>query len=167
MKTPMPCAIVVGAAPVVVFTGPQKLAIDMDEMGVAGALAAAAVRVAKCVTIAGEVPANAEIVSEGLIDPELLEPEGPFGESHGHVALEDFNMSMQVTAITHKKKPVWVSILSEVTPSESSVMKKVAYEPMFLEHLRNTLGVRGIRRVTMHEPLTNLRKVIFLPFAHG
>ena len=44
---------------------------------------------------------------EGLIDPELLEPEGPFGESHGHVALEGYNMSMQVTAITHKKKPVW------------------------------------------------------------
>ena len=41
--------------------------------------------------------------SKGLIDPELLEPEGPFGESHGHVALEDYNMSMQVTAITRKR----------------------------------------------------------------
>ena len=39
LKTPMPVAIVVGCAPVVTFTGPQKLAIDMDEMGVAGALA--------------------------------------------------------------------------------------------------------------------------------
>ena len=53
---------------------------------------------------------------EGLIDPDLLEPEGPFGESHGHIALEDFNMSMQVTAITRKRKPVFVSIISEVTP---------------------------------------------------
>ena len=108
MKTPMPCAIVVGAAPVVVFTGPQKLALDFDEMGVAGALAGAPIRVAKCVTIDCEVPADAEIVIEGLIDPELLEPEGPFGESHGHVALEDFNMSMQVTAITHRRTPVFV-----------------------------------------------------------
>src|SRR5215831_16955369 len=87
MKTPMPCAIVIGAAPVVVFTGPQKLAIDMDEIGVAGALAGAPIRVAKCVTIDCEVPADSEIVIEGLIDPELLEPEGPFGESHGYVAL--------------------------------------------------------------------------------
>jgi 4-hydroxy-3-polyprenylbenzoate decarboxylase len=167
MKTPMPCAIVIGAAPVVVFTGPQKLAIDMDEMGVAGALAGAPIRVAKCVTIDCEVPADSEIVIEGLIDPELLEPEGPFGESHGHVALEDFNMSMQVTAITHKKSPVFVSIISQVTPSESSVIKRVAYEPMFLSHLRDQLSIKGIRRVCLHEPLSNVRPVIFLQFAPG
>ena len=81
-----------------------------------------------------------------MIDSELLEPEGPFGESHGHVALEDFNMSMKVTAITHKRTPVFVSIVSQVTPSESSVIKKVAFEPMFLSHLRDQLGVRGIKR---------------------
>jgi len=96
-----------------------------------------------------------------------LEPEGPFGESHGHVALEDYNMSMQVTAITMKKKPVFVSIISQVTPSESSVTKKVAYEPLFLAHLRDHLGVKGIQRVVMHEALTNVRPVIFLNFAPG
>jgi 4-hydroxy-3-polyprenylbenzoate decarboxylase len=167
LKTPMPCAIVVGAAPVVVFTGPQKLALDMDEMAVAGALGGAPVRVARCVTIDCEVPADAEIVIEGLIDPELLEPEGPFGESHGHVALEDFNMSMQVTAITHRRAPVFCSIISQVTPSESSVIKRVAYEPMFLAHLRDQLSIKGIRRVVLHEPLSNIRPVIFLQFAPG
>jgi len=166
-KTPMPCAIVIGAAPVVVFTGPQKLALDFDEMAVAGALAGAPIRTVKCVTIDCEVPADAEIVIEGLIDPELLEPEGPFGESHGHVALEDFNMSMQVTAITHKRAPVFVSIISQVTPSESSVIKRVAYEPVFLSHLRDQLSIKGIKRVVLHEPLTNIRPVIFLQFAPG
>ena len=154
MKKPMPCAIVIGCAPVVVFTGPQKLAIDQDEMGVAGALAGEPIRTVKCVTIDLDVPADSEIVIEGLIDPELLEPEGPFGESHGYVALEDYNMSMQVTAITHKKKPVFVSIISQVTPSESSVIKKVAYEPMFLSHLRDQLAIKGIRSVSLHEPLS-------------
>jgi 4-hydroxy-3-polyprenylbenzoate decarboxylase len=166
-KEPMPVAIVIGAAPVVAFTGPQKLALDFDEMGVAGALAGAPVETVKGVTVDLWLPAHAEIVIEGLIDPELLEPEGPFGESHGHVALEDFNMSMQVTAITHKRDPVFVSIISQVTPSESSVIKKVAFEPMFFSHLRNHLGIKGISRVVMHEPLSNLRKVIFLEFAHG
>src|SRR5476649_2636279 len=166
-KEPMPCAIVIGCAPVVLFTGPQKLSIDQDEMAVAGGLAGSAVRIARAVSVDLNVPADAEIVIEGLIDSELLEPEGPFGESHGHVALEDFNMSMRVTAITRKRKPVFVSIISQVTPSESSVLKKVAYEPMFLEHLRHALGVRGIKRVVMHEPLTNLRKVIFLQFERG
>ncbi len=167
LKTPMPCAIVVGAAPAVVFTGPQKLAIDMDEMGVAGALAGAPIRTAKCVTVDLEVPADSEIVIEGLIDPELLEPEGPFGESHGYIALEDYNMSMQVTAITHRKKAMFVSIISQVTPSESSVIKKVAYEPMFFSHLRDQLSIKGIRGVSLHEPLSNVRPVIFLKFAHG
>jgi 4-hydroxy-3-polyprenylbenzoate decarboxylase len=167
LKKPMPIAIVVGCAPVVVFTGPQKLPIDCDEMGVAGGLAGAPIRVVKAATIDLEVPADAEFVFEGLIDPELLEPEGPFGESHGLVALEGYNMSMQLTAITHKKKPVWVSILSEVTPSESSVMKRVAYEPRYLAHLRDTLAIKGVRRVAMHEPLSNLRKVLFVQFAPG
>jgi 4-hydroxy-3-polyprenylbenzoate decarboxylase len=166
-KEPMPCAIVLGAAPVVTFTGPQKLALDFDEMGVAGGLAGLPIETVKCVTIDLVIPAHAEIVIEGLIDPDLLEPEGPFGESHGHVALEDFNMSMQVTAITHKRKPVFVSIVSQVTPSESSVIKKVAFEPVFYSHLRNDLGIKGIRKVVMHEPLSNLRKIIFLQFAEG
>ena len=164
---PMPIAIVVGCAPVVMFTGPQKLPIDCDEMAVAGALAGAPIRTVKGVTVDLDVPADAEFVVEGLIDPELLEPEGPFGESHGHVALEDYNMSMQVTAITHKRKPVWVSILSEVTPSESSVMKRVAYEPRYLSHLRDTLAIKGVRRVVMHEALSNLRKIVFVQCATG
>jgi UbiD family decarboxylase len=167
LKTPMPIAIVNGCAPVVTYTGPQKLAIDMDEMGVAGALAGTPIRTVKCLTVDLEVPADSEIVIEGLIDPELLEPEGPFGESHGYIALEDFNMSMQVTAITHKTQPVFVSIISQVTPSESSVIKKVAYEPMFLAHLRDRLGIKGIRAVSLHEPLSNVRPVIFLQFAQG
>ena len=166
-KQPMPCAIVIGCAPVVLFTGPQKLPIDQDEMAVAGGLAGSSIRIVKAQTVDLHVPADAEIVIEGLIDSEWLEPEGPFGESHGHVALEDFNMSMRVTAITSKRAPVFVSIISQVTPSESSVIKKVAFEPMFLAHLRDQLGVRGIKGLTMHEPFTNLRKVIFLQFARG
>jgi 3-polyprenyl-4-hydroxybenzoate decarboxylase len=76
-------------------------------------------------------------------------------------------MPMQVTAITRKRNAVFASIISQVTPSESSVIKKVAYEPLFLNHLRNTLSIKGIRAVVMHERLTNLRPVIFLQFAAG
>jgi UbiD family decarboxylase len=164
-KKKMPIAVVVGAAPIVMFTGPQKLAVDLDEMAVAGGAAGEAIRMARCRTVDLEVPADAEIVVEGLIDPDVLEPEAPFGESNGYVALEAFNMPMEITAITHKKKPVFTQIISQVTPSESSAIKKVAYEPLFLAHLKTALGVKGIRRVVMHERLTNLRPVIFLQFA--
>ncbi|OAN81249.1 carboxylase [Jannaschia sp. EhC01] len=160
----MPVAIVIGCAPGVLFTGPQKLPIDQDEMAVAGGLIGAPIRTVRCKTVDLEVPADAEYVIEGEIATDYLEPEGPFGESHGHVALEDFNMSMQVTAITMRKSAVFVSIVSQVTPSESSTLKKVAYEPLYFEHLKKALNIKGIKRVVMHEPLTNIRKVIFLQF---
>ena len=165
-KEPMPCAIVIGCAPVVIYTGPQKFSANVDEMTIAGGAAGAPIRTAKCVTLDLEIPADSEIVIEGLIDTDLLEPEGPFGESNGYVALEDYNMIMQVTAITHRRSPVFASILSQVTPSESSVIKKVAYEPAFLAHLRDHLSIKGIRRVVMHEPLSNVRPIIFLQFAN-
>jgi UbiD family decarboxylase len=163
----MPCAIVLGCPPAVAYLGPQKLPLDMDEMGVAGGIIGAPVRMTKAHSVDLMVPADAELVIEGLIDTEYLEPEAPFGESHGHIALEDFNMIMDITAITHRKAAVMPSIISQVTPSESSVIKRVAYEPMFLSHLRDTLGIRGVVGVSLHEPLTNLRKVIFLKMEKG
>src|SRR5262249_56660924 len=99
-KEPMPIAIVIGTAPVVMFTGPQKLAIDLDEMGVAGALAGEPVRMVKCKTVDLDVPADAEIVIEGLIDTAVLEPEAPFRESNGNVAREAYDMPLRVTGIT-------------------------------------------------------------------
>ncbi len=162
----MPCAIVIGAAPVVMYTGPEKLAIDQDELSVAGALAGSAIKTARGVTVSLDVPADAEIVIEGFIDTDLLEPEGPFGESNGYVALEDFNMSMEVTAITHRRSPVFASMISQVSPSESSVIKKLALEPLFLNHLREHLALKSVLRVVMHEPLSNLRPIIFVQFAN-
>ena len=108
------------------------------------------------------VPAEAEIVIEGLIDTEYLEPEAPFGESHGHVNLQEFNAFMDVTAITRRKDAILTSIISQVTPSESSLIKLIGMEPLFLNFLKNTLGIKGVKRVSMHEPLTNIRKVIAL-----
>jgi 4-hydroxy-3-polyprenylbenzoate decarboxylase len=76
-------------------------------------------------------------------------------------------MPMQITAITHRRNAVFASIISQVTPSESSLVKKVAYEPMYLSHLKDTLSIRGVKRVVMHEPLTNLRPAVFVQYAQG
>ena len=166
-KQSMPVAIVLGSPPVVAVQGPQKLPLGVDELAVAGGLAGVPINVVKARTVDLLVPAEAEIVIEGTVDPEYLEPEGPFGESHGYVALEDYNFVVEVTAITRRKNAILPSIISQVTPSESSMVKKLAYEPMYLAHLRNTLGIAGIRRVVLHEPLTNLRRFVFLQFARG
>jgi len=113
------------------------------------------------------VPAESEIVIEGLIDTNELEPEAPFGESHGYVNLQEYNAFMQVTAITRRRNPVLTSFISQVAPSESSVIRRVAMEPLFLNHLRNVLSIKGIMRVAMHEPLTNLYAVIAIQFERG
>ena len=163
----MPCAIVLGCPPAVAFMGPQKLPLGMDELQVAGGLAGEAIRVVRARTVDLLVPAEAEVVIEGLIDTNLVEPEAPFGESHGHVALEEFNMVMQVTAITRRRDAVIPSYISQVAPSESSVIKRVAYEPLFLAHLRDALGIRGVKRVTLHEPLTGLLRVTMITCERG
>jgi UbiD family decarboxylase len=163
----MPVAIVVGCPPVVAFQGPQKLPIGIDEIGVAGGIAGGPINVVRGRTVDLFVPAESEVVIEGFVDPEYLEPEGPFGESHGYVALEEYNFRVEVSAITRRSNAVLTSIISQVTPSESSVVKRLAYEPLYLAHLRDHLSIKGVVRVAMHEPLTNLRRFVVLQFARG
>ncbi len=164
---PMPVAAILGAPPIIAFTGPQKLPLDCDEITVAGGLAGKSIDVVRCKTVDLLVPAHSQVVVEGFIDTEKLEPEGPFGESHGYMALEEYNFSMTVTAITRRETYVISSIISQVTPCESSVIKKVAYEPLYLAHLRDTLNIKGVTRVSMHEPLTNLRRFLFISIKSG
>jgi 4-hydroxy-3-polyprenylbenzoate decarboxylase len=158
----LPCAVVLGAPPCITFASVQKIPERLDEIHVAGALVGAPINVVKAKTVDLLIPAEAEIVIEGFIDTEYLEPEAPFGESHGHVNLQEFNAFMDVTCITRRRDAVLTSIISQVTPSESSLIKRIGMEPLFLSYLQNTLGIKGIKRVAMHEPLTNIRKVIAL-----
>ncbi|MEA2996232.1 MAG: hypothetical protein QOG74_1781 [Alphaproteobacteria bacterium] len=163
----MPCCVVVGCPPAVSYASVQKMPENLDELAVAGAIAGAPIRVVKARTVDLMVPAEAEIVIEGFIDTEYLEPEAPFGESHGYVNLQEYNAFMDVSAITRRRNPILTSFISQVTPSESSVIRKVAMEPVFFHHLAATLGIRGVRRVGMHEPLTSLYAVIAIQFARG
>ncbi|HEY2231798.1 MAG TPA: UbiD family decarboxylase [Xanthobacteraceae bacterium] len=164
---PLPCAVVVGCPPVISYASVQKMPESLDEIGVAGALAGGPINVVPAKTVDLLVPAEAEIVIEGLINTELLEPEAPFGESHGYVNLQEYNAFMEVTAITRRRHPMLTSFISQLTPSESSVIRKVAMEPVYLHHLKSHLGVRGVRRVAMHEPLTSLYAVIGIQFERG
>jgi len=161
---PMPCAVVLGCPPAVSYTSVQKLAEGVDEMAVAGGLAGAPINIVKAKTVDLFVPAEAEIIIEGFIDTQMLEPEAPFGESHGYVNLAEYNAFMDVTAITRRKNPIIPSFISQVTPSESSVIRKAAMEPVYLNHLRQALGIKGVKRVSMHEPLTSLYAVIAIVF---
>jgi 4-hydroxy-3-polyprenylbenzoate decarboxylase len=163
----MPAAVVLGAPPAITFVSTQKISESLDELEVAGGLVGSPMNVVKAITVDLMVPAEAEIVIEGYIDTEWLEPEAPFGESHGHVNLQEYNAYMDVTAITRRKDAVLTSIISQVTPSESSLIKKVSLEPLLLHSLRDGLGIACVKRVSLHEPLTNLRKVVVLHIEKG
>ena len=164
---PLPCAVVVGCPPVISYASVQKMPESLDELWVAGALAGGPINVVRAKTVDLLVPAEAEIVIEGLINTQLLEPEAPFGESHGYVNLQEYNAFMEVTAITRRRHPILTSFISQVSPSESSVIRKVAMEPVYLHHLKSNLGIRGVTRVAMHEPLTSLYAVIGIQFERG
>src|ERR1700730_6693287 len=164
---PLPCAVVVGCPPVISYAAVQKMPENLDEVWVAGALAGSPINVVRGKTVDLLVPAESEIVIEGYIDTEFLEPEAPFGESHGYVNLQEYNAFMKVTAITRRRNAILTSFISQVTPSESSVIRRVAMEPVFLHHLQSVMAVKSVKAVAMHEPLTSLYAVIGIQFARG
>jgi 4-hydroxy-3-polyprenylbenzoate decarboxylase len=159
---PLEAALVIGPPPVVSYAAVEKVPYGVDEMAIAGGLCGEPIEVVKCKTVDLVVPADAELVIEGKFSTEHLEPEGPFGESHGYMHPRQMNPFLDVTAVTHRKDMIYVAWISQVTPSESSIIKKLAYEPSFLRFLQKECRIKSVTRVSMHEPLTNLRKLIII-----
>jgi len=151
---PLDAAIVLGGPPVITYAAVTPVPFGVDEVALAGGLARAPLEVVRCKTVDLEVPAHADIVIEGKIPSDYLEPDGPFGEAHGYVDPGDLNGVFEVTCITHKKNPIYVSMISQLTPSESSKIKQSSYETLALKHLQKTVGP-SVVRVAMFEDLLN------------
>ncbi|MBM4262065.1 MAG: UbiD family decarboxylase [Deltaproteobacteria bacterium] len=147
---PLPAALVIGAPPCVAYTAPSRIPFNVSELDVAGGLAGAAIEVVKCKTNDVLVPANAEIVIEGEISTEFLEPEAPFGESTGYIAEKLLNPYFEVKCVTHRKNPILATIISQMPPSESSVMRQVSAEGNYLRFLRDQCNIPGIIEVAFH-----------------
>jgi UbiD family decarboxylase len=152
---PLPAAAVIGAAPAVYFAAIQIAPFGTDELGIAGALQGHPVELVKCQSIDLEVPAQAEFVVEGYIKTDSLEPEGAFGEAHGYVDPRSLSLAFEVTAITHRRDAIFLSIISQLTPSESSKTKQAGYEASLLRYLREGCGLRGVQKVVLREELLN------------
>ena len=152
---PMPAAAVIGAPPAVYYAAINVAPFGVDEMGRAGGLAGAPIEMVKCKTIDLEVPAWAEIVLEGHIRTDVMEPEGSFGEAHGYSDPRCLSFTFEITAITHRKNPVFLSIISQLTPSESSKTKQTGHQTELLQFLKEKCGLRGVQRVSLTEDLLN------------
>jgi 4-hydroxy-3-polyprenylbenzoate decarboxylase len=117
--TRMPVAIFLGGDPVFTFAATAPLPDGLDEFLLAGYLRKKSVELVKCETNDLEVPANADFVIEGYVDPrELLRDEGPFGDHTGYYTLPEPYPVFHVTAITHRKDAVYPATIVGMPPME-------------------------------------------------
>jgi 4-hydroxy-3-polyprenylbenzoate decarboxylase len=128
-------AVVLGGDPACTFSAIAPLPPGIDEMLFAGFLRHKPVQLVNCKTIDIKVPADAEIVLEGYVDPFERRPEGPFGDHTGYYTLTEPYPVFLVTAMTHRRNPVYPATIVGRPPMEDGWMGK-AIERIFLPLVR-------------------------------
>jgi 4-hydroxy-3-polyprenylbenzoate decarboxylase len=117
--TRMPVSVFIGGDPVFTFCATAPLPDGLDEFLLAGYLRKKSVELVKCETNDLEVPANADFVLEGYVDPkEPLRMEGPFGDHTGYYTLPEPYPAFHITAITHRKDAVYPATIVGMPPME-------------------------------------------------
>lgn len=160
MGKSMPVAVAIGCDESLVFCACASPPRDVDEIGLNGALLREPTELVKCETIDLEVPANAEIVIEGLIDPnpETYKVEGPFGEYTGYYGEAAKRPVIKVKCITHRDKPIFRGTLEGMdhkNPNEDSSMMVISLSAVTKEILESQ-GIPGIIEVSA-VPITLVR----------
>jgi len=136
----MPVAVALGGDPVYTYSATAPLPDNVDEYMLAGFLRKKRVELVKCITQPElEVPADADIIIEGYIDPnEEMIWEGPFGDHTGYYSLPDWYPRFHVTAITHKKDAIYPATIVGIPPQEDAWIGK-ATERIFLAPIKMTM----------------------------
>ncbi len=137
LKKRMPVAVALGGDPVYAYSATAPLPDNVDEYMLAGFLRRKKVELVKCLTQPDiEVPADADFVIEGYVDP-MEDPiwEGPFGDHTGYYSLPDWYPAFHVTGITHKKNPVYPATIVGIPPQEDAWLGK-ATERIFLAPMK-------------------------------
>ncbi len=115
----MPVAIFLGGDPVFAFAATAPLPDGLDEFLLAGYLRKKSIELVKCETNDLEVPANADFVIEGYLDPkEPLRDEGPFGDHTGYYTLPEPYPVLHITAVTHRQDAVYPATIVGIPPME-------------------------------------------------
>ncbi len=127
----IPVAVSLGGDPAVVWSGSAPLPPGVDEFLLAGWLRGKPVELTKCVSQPLEVPAHAEIVIEGWVDPNERRTEGPFGDHTGYYTPPDDYPVLHITAVTHRRDAIYPATVVGLPPMEDYWMGK-ATERLFL-----------------------------------
>jgi len=136
----MPVAVALGGDPVYAYSATAPLPENVDEYMLAGFLRKKKVELVKCITQPEvEVPADADFIIEGYVDPnDEMIWEGPFGDHTGYYSLPDWYPRFHITAITHKKDPVYPATIVGIPPQEDAWLGK-ATERIFLAPIKMTM----------------------------
>ena len=136
----MPVAVALGGDPVYAYSATAPLPENVDEYMLAGFLRKKKVELVKCITQPEiEVPADADFIIEGYVDPDdELIWEGPFGDHTGYYSLPDWYPRFHITCITHKKNPVYPATIVGIPPQEDAWLGK-ATERIFLAPIKMTM----------------------------
>jgi len=149
-------AVCLGGDPVMTYAATAPLPDQIDELLFAGFLRKKGVSLVKGVTVDVEVPADADIVIEGYVDPtEALRREGPFGDHTGFYSLADDYPVFHVTCITHRKNPIYPTTIVGRPPMEDAYLGK-ATERLFLPLLQVTLPEIVDMNLPVHGVFHNL-----------
>jgi len=118
----MPVAVTLGGDPALTFAATAPLPDGLDEVLFAGFLRKKSVELVKCKTINVDVPADADFVLEGFVQPGEMQPEGPFGDHTGfYTAVEDYPV-FHLTAITHRRGAIYPTTIVGPPPMEDFYM---------------------------------------------
>ena len=136
----MPVAVSLGGDPVYAYSATAPLPENVDEYMLAGFLRKKKVELVRCITQPEiEVPADADIIIEGYVDPaDDLIWEGPFGDHTGYYSLADWYPRFHVTAVTHRKNAVYPATIVGIPPQEDAWLGK-ATERIFLAPIKMTM----------------------------
>jgi 4-hydroxy-3-polyprenylbenzoate decarboxylase len=136
----MPVAVSLGGDPVYAYAATAPLPENVDEYMLAGFLRKKKVELVKCISQPDiEVPVDADFVIEGYVDPnDELIWEGPFGDHTGYYSLPDWYPKFHITAITHKRNPVYPATIVGIPPQEDAWLGK-ATERIFLAPMKMTM----------------------------
>jgi 2,5-furandicarboxylate decarboxylase 1 len=153
---PLAVAIVIGVDPLTLLASQAIVPIDCDELEIAGALHRAPLPVVKCLTSALRVPAEAEIVLEGRLLPEVREPEGPFGEFPQYYGERANRHVIEVDVVTHRSDALFHTIGGGGL--EHILLGAIPREATLLAHLRRSfpnvldvhLSLGGVGRYHLH-----------------
>jgi UbiD family decarboxylase len=143
--------VFIGGPPSLLLAAASKVPYGVDEFGVAGALNDAPIELVPAETVDCMIPARAEIAIEGRIRTDFLEPEAPFGEASGYLGPRKMEKVLEVTAISYRREPIYQGIISEFPPSESTVIRKIAFDAIYLRHLRGACNIPSVTKVACHE----------------